>query len=151
MSDCVKRLHEIQREYTKLSKKQGLIAAGIGGWIKNGKISEVAITFETDKVLFINTARQAIVDAAFLLLKVVNKNPAYQSCFNTDKPIENYIDIAILGRTASNPYSDYISAVLLLNGTVYYDKIDPEGKINPYIHIHRESFQEAVAILNQSL
>ncbi len=151
MPDCEKKLNEILKEYTRLAKQQGLIAAGTGGGIKDSKISEVAVTFDCDCILYLETARQAIVNAALLLHQVIDKNPTYQDCFITGQSAENYINIAILSQSPSDPYIDYISAVSLRRGKICYNKVDPEGKINPYIRVHQESFQEAVTIVGQSL
>ncbi len=147
---CDKPFNRILGGWVKESRKIGLVAVGTGGGIKDEKITELGVTFDTEGVMYIDTARKKLVAVYQLLQSVIEKYPEYDEFFPEGEFKINIASIGVLGPAPEDPYVDYVSAVSLCFGKVYYYKIDPDEKIRPYIHLHEETYEEALEIVQQS-
>ncbi len=146
---CDKTFRRILGEWVKKSRKEGLIAVGTGGGIKDEKITRLGISFDTTEVMYIDAAREKILDTYGLLLNILDQHPEYNIFFPGGEFKIDIVSLSVLGPAPEDPYVDYVSAVSLRFGEVYYNKIDPDEKIRPYIHLHEETYEEALEIVQQ--
>ena len=134
--------------FAKHMKGKGLRAAGIGGGCTvEKKINLMGVTFDYNKVMSIDEARELIVECSNELLRMVNSDPNAAQYFENFPIKEEIISISILGKVPETT-QNFISLVYINKSFVKYRTDDPEGKILPFVPVHEETFLEAQEIVN---
>lgn len=114
----------------------------------------IDISFDVDKVLNIENARELIVYSSASLLDIINNNSGYEKYFETMPIPLDLIRISIFGKDLENKDTDFVRIVSIVNGEVSYDienEIPPkEIPFSPLITIHEETLEEAQRILTQA-
>ena len=91
-------------------------------------------------------ARELIVASGLELQHLINSNPEYAQYFENNHAEVRQFDNDIMGLSPTEGF-DYIKVVFMIKGTlVYKTEGDP---MKPYIPVHEETFEEAVAILQK--
>jgi len=130
-------------------KGKGLRAAGIGGGCTiEGKINLMGVTFDYEKVMTLEEARELIVECSTELLRMVNSDPKAAQYFETFPVKENIFRIGIIGETP-DAVRDHVRVVSISGGEIIYYADDLEKGESMSIIVLKESFAEAQEIVNR--
>ncbi len=146
---CDKPFRRILGGWVKESKKIGLVAVGTGGGIKDEKITELGVSFETKEMMSLETAREKMIECYGLLLNILDQYPEYDEFFSEGEFNINIASFDIGGPIPEDPHIDYISAALLVLGNISYYRLDPETNSYPSIKVYAETYEEALEIVQQ--
>jgi len=131
-------------------KGKGLRAAGIGGGCTvEGKINLMSVTFDYEKVMTFEEARNLIVDCSNELLKMVNADSKAARYFEVFPIKEEIIRIAIISK-APVVARDHIRLVFISGGEIIYYADDLEKGERMSIIVLKEPFAEAKEIVSRN-
>jgi len=133
--------------FAKHMKGKGLRAAGIGGGCTvEKKINLMGVTFDYNKVMSIDEARELIVECSNELLRMVNSDPNAAQYFENFPIKENILEVAVIGKS-SESITGNIKFVFTNDGRIIYIADDESRMPKPVIH--QESFAEAQEIVKR--
>jgi len=132
--------------FAKNMKGKGLSAAGIGGGCTlQNKINLMSVTFDYEKVMTLEEARELIVECSNELLRMVNSDPEAAQYFE-NFPIEvDILGVGIIGKTSESE-NDNIKFVFTKNDRIVFI-IDDGKKGGTKPNDYEESFAEAQEII----
>jgi len=139
---------KIKRAFVKKMKIKGLKAIGIGGAERNGKTTQIAVTFTSDQILDIPIARQLAVESAECLLQIICEQKAKdQIYFDPFPPSVNIVRLIIIGKKPNNKSTPYIRSVWVIEDRVTYTKDRHDPNDLSLIIAKEESYEEAKKIV----
>lgn len=142
-----KRIYSALRKFRHAMQAKGYFAAGIGEGIDHstGKQNYMGVTFEIESLPDVEFARKIEVEALQEFLCYINSEEGIQEYVAEYPYPVNFINVAFVSRKRD------AGLCLVSNNSraeIYYLK-DECGKPlqGPLIEVHRESYQDAVRIL----
>lgn len=131
----------------KLEKENKLYLIGTGGGMIDD-IKMMSMSFNYYHEVNIKLARELVVSSVNEYLIAINNNKKIRPCLHeypfTSKNVE--INIFIYKLDHSYPPQDKIQCISAINGNVKYFLHEP-GR--PYKLVHKESFEEAVRVMQR--
>ena len=140
VNDCNERLDRIIRSCVKKSKKEGLFLIGSGGDFDEDKITEICIAFETHDILDIAEARKVILGLSQRLTDLIERYPAYRTCFSNESSLQESFFISVFGPRLKDNNSEYPTSVVMREGKLYYSRSDGVKSLGI---VHEETYTEA--------
>lgn len=143
--------YQVMGQFSKKMHRRGCDAIGTGiGEEKNGekkgKIKYLSVHLTTNRSLTFESARELAVDCVNSFLSEINQTVEFRK-YLIEYPLSpKYISIIISGQDPSDNNISFVRSVIANDLICYYsDSMQPPQ----YGLIHKETFEEAVAILQQ--
>jgi len=139
----------IRKVFIQEMENEGLQAIGTGGAEREGKTTQISVSFQINKLMDIASAREIIVEAGSSLIDIINTTENISQFF-VDYPVSSSIvRIIIIGKKPPPEDSlNYVLTVFLTDGKVRYTTDDPNPENLRLYTVHEESFDEALAIID---
>jgi hypothetical protein len=137
--------HRVVREFVLEMKKSGLDACGISEGLEiNNKQNLLGVIFEVNHLPDIEFARCMLVNTLHAFLDRLNREEGIDK-YLTEYPFPmRYADIGIISRNSNSG----LLSVSNIGDWLYYRKKDPNDPNGPLITVHKETYEEAVKIVN---
>lgn len=144
-----KRIYSAVRKFKKAMEAKGYRAAGLGEGIdhSNGKQKYLGITFDIESIPTIDFARKIEVEALQEFLNYINSEEGIQD-YVAEYPYPlKFLDVTFISKLRDVDFC----MVSNFEEEIYYYKDEPGKPLEgPLIEVHRESYEDAIRILNQS-
>jgi hypothetical protein len=144
-----KKIYSALRKFKYSMDAKGYRAAGIGEGVDHstGKQNYLEVTFDIDGLPDIEFARKVEIEAL----------QEFQRCINSEEGIQDYVaeypyPVKFLNIAFISKLHDFdLSMVSNFEEEIYYYKDEPGKPLQgPLIEVHRESYEDAVRILQDS-
>lgn len=131
-------------EFVEKMKKRGLKPSGFGGSGDVNMHATIAVMFQTDEKMTIDSARKLILDVTNEFLWSINNDKKLRPYLVKFPATVENVNIVIYSNAEATKEDDYISSVMTIRNYLHYDNDlpDPIKSI-----VHKETFQEAMQIV----
>ena len=139
--------HQALGKFTRAMRAKGYDAAGIGEGLDHstGKQNYLKVVFELDQLPDVDFARKVEVETLQEFLHYINDQEGIQD-YVVEYPFSlKFIHVGFISR---NP-EEGLLMVTNFQEEIYYDERNPDKPISPSIEVHRESYEDALRIIDQ--
>ena len=144
-----RRIYSALRKFKRSMEGKGYQAAGIGEGIDHstGKQNYLGVTFDIESLPDVEFARKIEVEALQEFLCYINSEEGIQDYVAEYPYPVNFLDIAFISRKR-------VAGLCIVSSNsraeIYYLKDEPGKPLQgPPIEVHRESYQDAIQILER--
>ena len=143
-----RRIYSALRKFKHAMEAKGYRAAGLGEGIDHatGKQNYLAVTFDIERVPNIEFARKVEIEALQELQRYINSEEGIQDYVAEYPYPVKFLDIAFISKLRDID----LCMVSNFEEEIYYYKDEPGKPLQgPLIEVYRESYQDAIQILER--